>query len=459
MSFEWHSSTILVAELFECQVFCSLLVRLPLSGQADSTEGGAERGRIRAHMNFDKTATVALIDWNWMGHHPTYFTHFAVAMAETGARVVPFCAEPEDFTNRLERLIASGNVRARIADATPVSAPTPSRFRPARWRNQFDAVGFFRSLGRQVREREQTLGRPIDLVFFACIYDRQFEHFRLAQRWFRYPWSGLYLHARSFRLPGSPIPYTGGLPCPEKIFSSPTMHSAAVLDEGAVGPLRTMTGGKPVYLFPDLTQTDLPPERLDGGLAGKIHQFAAGRKIVSLTGQLQWTKGLDVFTRAAIDPAMRDVFFFLGGDVHWGEVSAAEKRALQHAWETLPNVFAHLQHLPEPTMNAIIASSDAVVACYRSFPNSSNALTKAAVFERPVVVSDGYLMAERVRGYGLGEVIPEGDSAALVAALQRMLAPGYQEALRDAARWQDYRDAHSARRLTEVFSSLLADVC
>lgn len=32
--------------------------------------------------------TVALIDWNWHGHHPTYFTHFAVAMAEVSAEVV-----------------------------------------------------------------------------------------------------------------------------------------------------------------------------------------------------------------------------------------------------------------------------------------------------------------------------------------------------------------------------------
>lgn len=403
-----------------------------------------------------RASNVALIDWNWMGHHPTYFSHFAIALAEAGADVVPLCPEPEDLASRVRSLATDDRTPSRIETAARMVGPRPSSFRPARWRAHYDALRFFAGLGRQLRDLEHARRRPIDLVFFACIYDRQFEHFRLAERWFGYPWSGLYLHARSFRMPGSPIPYTGGLPCPEKIFTSPTLHSAAVLDEAAVGPLQKMAGGKPVHVFPDLTQTDLPPGGLDEGLAGKLRRFAAGRRIVSLTGHLQWTKGLDVFTRAALHPAMRDVVFFLGGDVNWGEVPAAEKQALQHAWETAPNIFVHLQHLPEPTMNAIVASSDAVIACYRSFPNSSNMLTKTAVFERPVIVSDGYLMAERVRRYGLGEVVPEGNAAELVAAIQRVLLPGYPESLRSRARWQDYRDAHSTRRLTQVFSSLLS---
>lgn len=414
---------------------------------------------MRSPTTSSMPVTVALIDWNWMGHHPMYFTHFAVALAKAGAEVVPFCPEPEDFTERVELLVTDRGVRSRIANPNHVAGPVASRFRPARWRHQVDAVRFFAALGRQLHARERTLGRPIDLVFFACIYDRQFEHFRLAQRWFRYPWAGLYLHARSFRLPGSPIPYSGGLPCPEKIFTSPTLHSVAVLDEAAVAPLKRLTGGRPVYPFPDLTHADLPSDREEVGLCAKIKHFAAGRPIVSLTGHLQWTKGLDVFTDAASDPRMRDVFFFLGGEVNWHEVPDSEKRTLQIRWEMTPNLYAHLQHLPEEkTMNAVIAGSDVVVACYRSFPNSSNILTKAAVFERPIVVSDGYLMAERVRRYNLGEIIPEGNADSLVRALQRMLQPNYYPSLRESARWQEYREAHSAKRLAEAFSAMLSDV-
>jgi hypothetical protein len=78
--------------------------------------------------------TIALIDWNWMGHHPTYFTHFAAAMAEAGAEVVPFCADPEDFLKRLDQMALLPAVRGRIAGPVSVAGPAPSRFRPTRWR-------------------------------------------------------------------------------------------------------------------------------------------------------------------------------------------------------------------------------------------------------------------------------------------------------------------------------------
>jgi glycosyltransferase involved in cell wall biosynthesis len=403
-----------------------------------------------------RSETIALLEWNWMGHHPTYFNHFAAAMAEAGAEVVPFCADAEDFAKRLAALDLSKDVADRIAPAERVEGPRPSNFRPARWRGIYEARKFFGGLGKQLRAWETKHGRKIDLVFFACIYDRQFEHFEHAERLFGFPWAGLYLHARSFRMPGSPVPYLGGVPCPERIFASPSLRAAAVLDEGAAKPLGKLTGGKPVLLFPDITVAALPDEGPAEGLAGKIKSFAAGRPMVSLTGHLQWTKGLDVFMQAAGHPDMQNVFFFLGGDVNWGEMSEEDKAKLQQGWERLPNVYAHLQHLPEPTMNSVYAVSDAVVAAYRAFPNSSNALTKAAVFERPIVVSDGYLMAERVRKFELGEVIPEGNAEALVAALRRMMAPGYLEELRGRARWKDYREAHSVGRLKNAMEELVA---
>ena len=65
-------------------------------------------------------------------------------------------------------------------------------------------------------------------------------------------------------------------------------------------------------------------------------------------------------------------------------------------------------------------------------------------------------MAERVLHYQLGEVIPEGDAEALVAALRRILQPNYGAELRSRARWQEYREAHSVARLNEVVRELVA---
>ena len=389
-----------------------------------------------------------------MGHHPTYFMHFAAAMAEADAEVLPFCANPEDFLRRLDQTALPHAVRGRIAEPVRVAGPVSSHFRPTRWRGQYEAWRFFGGLGKQLRAWERRGGRKIDLVFFACIYDRQFEWLPFAERWFGFRWSGLYLHARSFRLPGSPIPGWWGLPCPEKIFAGQSLRSVAVLDEGAVEPLRNLTGGKPVFVFPDITDAISAPA--GPSLGAKIKAFAAGRPVVSLSGYLQRTKGIAEFVAAARAPSMLGVVFVLAGSISWHGFSAAEREELQRAIESTPNIFTHLMELPEPAMNSVMESSDVIFAAYRDFPNSSNALTKAAVFERPILVSNGHLMGERVQRFRLGEVVPEGDVGRIVATLERMLAAGYPDSLRQRAKWAEYREAHSVGRLAEVVRDLIA---
>jgi glycosyltransferase involved in cell wall biosynthesis len=319
------------------------------------------------------------------------------------------------------------------------------------------AIVLFGTLGKRLRAWERATGVKIDLVFFACIYDAHFERLRYAERFFRFPWSGLYLHARSFRMPGSPIPYFGGLPCPEKIFTLKSLRSVAVLDEKAVTPLRQITGGKAVVAFPETTDARLPaksdPAR---GLANKILEFARGRPVVSLVGHLQRTKGLEEFTRAAQDESLRDMVFALAGEVSWKDINNASRDAILRAWEQLPNVFTYLQRITdERALNAAMASSDIIFAAYTDFPNSSGILTKAAVFERPVIVSDGYLMAERARAYHLGEVVKERDTEAIKAALRRLggLDPAAERF--QGGRWKEYREAHSYERLAGAFAELL----
>jgi hypothetical protein len=401
--------------------------------------------------------TIALLEWNWMGHHPTYFTHFAAAMAEAGADVVPFCADPDDFAKRLAGIDLGNEGLVRIARAERVEGPRPSNFRPARWRGIYEARKFFGGLGKQLRAWETKHGRKIDLVFFACIYDWEFEHFRSAERTFGFPWSGLYLHARALRMPGQFLPYRRLVPKPERVFGGLLVRSVALLDEGVLDGMRQITRTRRVVAFPDITDATLPSENASAwGLAKKLQEFARGRRIVSLLGYLQQTKGVEEFLALSKDARMQNVVFFLGGEPALDGFDDASVQRLRETWEQTPNVWAHLQRLPEQVMNAVLSVSDVVFAAYRNFPNSSNVLTKAAMFERPVVVSEGFLMAERVRGYGLGEVVPEGDVEALAATTRRMLTPGYYESLAKRAKWADYREAHSVEGLKKAMGELLA---
>ena len=404
--------------------------------------------------------TVALIDWRWQGHHPNYFVNYAVAIAKAGYRVMPLCSNPEDFSSRLAILLSSGSsheLETLIDDPIELTHPKSSKIRPARYRGWHNAWRRFTGLGKQLRHLEKTKEIKVGIVFFACIYDHDFEHFRKVEKGFGFPWSGLYLHARSFRMPGSPMPYTGVIPCPEKIFSSELTRSAAVLDEGALAPMGDIAGGKPIVLMPDFTDEDLPADGDDGaGLANKIMSFAQGRPVVCLLGHLQRTKGLSDFTMAAQNEHMNGVVFFLGGELNWTEIDSDEIKKLKRAWANSDNIITHFTDLADAQINAVISASDVVYAAYKDFPNSSNILTKAAVLKKPVIVSDGYVMAERVRKYGLGEVVTEGDAEDIAKTLKRMLVEGYSENLESHARWDEYHSVHAVERLPACFKQLLS---
>jgi hypothetical protein len=154
------------------------------------------------------------------------------------------------------------------------------------------------------------------------------------------------------------------------------------------------------------------------------------------------------------DEFLRDLFFFLGGEVNWMETSTTSRETMLKIWERAPNVLTHLQRITdEQNLNTVIASLDIVCAAYTDFPNSSNIVTKAAVFEKPVIVRDGYLMAERTRNYQLGEGVKEGDMNAIKGALRQLGGldkPGSNSIPR---RWKEYQSAHSRESVMTVATS------
>lgn len=405
--------------------------------------------------------TVALVEWHWMGHHPSYAVHLALAISNAGMDVVPFCANPADFQRRLnsstdQSLKHSGKIHQAIQIQRAGSRiKWPRRLLPIG-----QAINHFGILGKQLRRWSQSNSRAIDQVFFCCIYDIDFEFFRYADPFFRFPWAGLYFNSRFFRLPGTRIPYQARISCPEKFFSLPSCTGVAVVDPQAVQAMQERIGAnKRVILFPDFTDVslDCATASTPSSLASKIRSFANGKPIISLVGHLQRTKGLLSFTRAACDSSMQDITFFLGGEINWQEISEPDKQWLLQKWEEKPNIFTHFQRLSsEVVLNQVIVESDIIYTAYRDFPNSSNILTKAALLQRPVVVSEGHLMAELVRDYQLGEVVRDDDLANICQTLRTMLQPGYFNQLSQRARWQDYADLQSADRLPQAFQQLLA---
>lgn len=401
---------------------------------------------------------VALVEWNAAGHHQTFFRHFSAALLGSGATVIPLCPWKQEEIKDLVELCLGGEEKSamgRFETPIPCNFPPSGSGRIASLRARFDQRRHFKRVAGNLTRWEQKSRKKIDLVFFCCIYDPQFAEFPRAARFLRWPWSGLYLDSRFVRKPGTLRPYSLTPPRPDQIFSAPGLQSLAILDEGIIEETKELTQGRPVVWFPDIADFRIADPAPTGGTIGeKIKKMAGGRKIVGCLGHLQKTKGLLELIRAAKDARLENVFFVFVGEANLFRIPPEEQAEIIEAWEHSPQIFCHPLRVAEPTYNSAFKACDIIAAAYTDFPNSSNTLTKAAAFSKPIVVNDGYLMAERVRKYQLGEVVPEGDQNALTEALVSLTSdsPAWTP---EQAQWDAYLTMHSPTRLKEAFQELL----
>lgn len=228
-------------------------------------------------------------------------------------------------------------------------------------------------------------------------------------------------------------------------------RSIAILDEAVTDQVERLSG-TPVIVFPDLATNEVHSR--PAPLVNKLVRLAEDRPIVGSLGFLQRTKGSGDLARIAERDSVRHIMFAFVGELSVGTFNNADVKRLKSLNESLENAFTHFSAVEE--FDDVCRCCDVLYLAYLDFPSSSNMLAKAALFEKPVIVSDGSLMAERTREYRLGEVIPEGDLEAAECAILMLTSdlPGWTE--ENQPRWKEYREHHSYTTLKERFSILLA---
>jgi len=258
------------------------------------------------------------------------------------------------------------------------------------------------------------------------------------------------------RLPWGGIRFVPSAPPYEAYYASPSFRGMCFLDEAACEDYSRRYPGKHFQYLPDITETSLPAK--PGTLARKINQRAAGRKIVFLGGTIGGQKNLarwyDAIARA--DP---DRWFFVQiGELVKGMWSAEDALAFDRIMSQTPdNVLIEPTYLPdERVFNEIIVTSDILFAVYRDFRISSNMPCKAASFRKPILVSDRYVMGERVTRYGIGLAVPEDDTAKILEGLERLVRePIPAENFMNFCR--DFSEEATARRLDDFLDRCLRD--
>ncbi len=396
----------------------------------------------------EKVQRLAVASYQWRGHIPTYHRLFIESGRRLGCEIVSLAPESVagvecvrfgvDPNAQESSAVAAASTRTWRDAVRRALAPTGilgARHCRRVWRNLGSAVASTRP--------------PIDAVIITYLADG------FLGAWTRGRWVDRIL----------PVNWAGcwNAPSVDRANESPRVdgpldarHCRGVWipDRGVAQAWAQRRPSQPVREFPEIADlsTGAMPTELE-----EVRRAAAGRKIVALLGNLAARKGIFTFIAAARRAELEGVplFFVAAGEMTRTATGADYDRLAAIAREPRGNLRILPRRLSDGAeFNAWVAAADVLFCAYWDFPYSSNLLTKAAHFGKPVLVSQGGGMERTLQEYQLGLSVPQRDVDAALEALRRLASGGLP-----AARSAEYAKAHGPDRLDALVSSLLNPEC
>ncbi len=400
--------------------------------------------------------TLYLVDGYDDGGHLLHHCHYAAQLLRMGHRVVELLPDPGKVGPWLAAACPEAQDRLRLRPFTHPRVTSPSW----RLRRLIKPLRTWRAAADAVRAAAQDTGWAPDLVFFNWLDDYIVGAARavgpLLPLVFPWRWSGVYFHPWHLRIPEGPT--RDESVAAEAVLRSRGCRAVAVLDRW-VAPELGARLGKPVIVFPDETDTDLPAG--ESVLAGRLRQAAGGRRVIGLLGLLARRKGVMTLLAAARRAGDRPwLFAFMGSlnDGARGTYSAAELREIDAAIAgDYSNVWFHPVRVDdEREFNAVVQDCDVLYAAYDLFAHSSGIVSKAGFFEKPVLVSPGYCMEADVRDYRLGLAVNPDDPEAVLGAVETVLdREAWSRAAGGEPDYARFQSDYSSEALKSAFETLL----
>jgi len=394
-------------------------------------------------------ATIVLVCPSSNGHHQTYLRVFARTLLELGHTVAAFTPESGNLDQWVARTCPGLSSRMRVMELI-----YPGNYHvPGPLSVLFDKLAWVRFIARIIKAADL---KP-DLVFHTWLDNCLTPGLTagLTDLTFPFKWSGLYFHPWYLRQNLGYSRWRRGPLTNHNALLSRNCPAVAVLDEGIADKLQALLGSKPVIVFPDIADDSAPDPAFPP--ATQIRERARGRKVIGLLGVLSKRKGMLMLLEVARRALQENWFFVFAGELLQNSFLPEEQQVLsEFVASDPPNCFFHFQRMPdEPQFNAVVAECDILFAVYQSFMSSSNLLTKAAIFKKPVLVSDAHCMGERVRKYGIGLTIAEDSVSQCMMALRQLCGELEREGRLKSARYEEYTRLHSTEQLRTSFEAVL----
>ena len=252
------------------------------------------------------------------------------------------------------------------------------------------------------------------------------------------------------------LPWVGirFVPTPEHTeiyYKQSALKGMCFLDESVCEQAQQAMPQKVFGYLPDITENALP--LTESALVREIKDKARGRKIVFMGGTIGGNKNLASWYQLINQADAREFYFVQIGEMFEDTLTTDDALELAKIKKECPeNLYIKLEYLPDEAMfNEVIRASDIIFAVYRNFKISSNMPGKAAAFNKPILVAEGYLMGDRVSKYGIGLTVAENDVGAMTSAIST-LAHTSESMIRQ---FEAYRRDFSLQALRERFTDFL----
>ncbi len=425
-----------------------------------------------------------LIVISWQGHHPSYCAEQIRACAAFSRRIYVIC--PAE-ANPLERVGGPSDLMEKIEVVVHTNRAAKTGFKKFT-----DMAADFRELRTRIASiREANPGE--DMFIFHTSLDSLFIGvlqlpllWLCIRKFLPWPFSGLMLAperrwpmgrarqeldrrlgeaAKRGRLARAAHSFFSGVLTSvasvmrwfylwqkNQVLKRSRCEQIALQDERYADWLRSKTG-KAVEIYPETTSVQVSnpvPE-----LVGQIAARKQGRVVVGLLGELSRRKCVDVLLDVIANHDTEGFLFVIAGKCNPAAFLPRHRAFLEKEIHGRGNVlFSPLAVPSESDFNAVIESCDIVYCVYRDHPHSSNVISKAAAFRKPVLVNRGELMAKRVDDYRMGCILPECTAAACIQTLRQMTAPGRLTAMQQSARFPEYMEDHSFAGLQKTMRTL-----
>jgi|GEM_PF-3573674 hypothetical protein len=343
---------------------------------------------------------VVLIEPHYVGHRPTYLYLYSRLLIELGHSVSIICGDEEQCRNFIIR-----EKGLKSVTVYPFKKNIDTNFTNRNFHTTY-------TLWKSVKD-SLTQIKGVDFVFFMY-FDYFLFHFD--ENWLKHnrintfinrlfnkyylkgfiekcmpvKWSGIFFHPHNYKQNEFAL-----------FFESKYNDSICLLDETYQLPYEV----KNKFLLPDVTD-EQNSDKLSS-LAEVVLKEANGRKIISLLGSLEKRKGIMQLLDVIQLMDQKKYFFLIAGKLHgaFGEEETSRLKSIQSNSENCHIILDGIAD--ENDFNSLIKITDIIYLVYLNFFHSSNLLTKASLFSKPILAQKGYCIGNRVDEFSTGITISD----------------------------------------------------